>query len=416
MQQSVKCQIEYEPLPAQRKFHQSLAKFKAFVGGIGSGKTHAGAIEAILFCILNAGCTYMVVSASYKMLEDATKPMFFKLLPREFIRHRWDSRQELELINGTIVKFRSADDPDKLRGPNIAGFWIDEAGQCKPLIWKIMLGRIRQTPFNLAGIITTTPKGMNWIHTEFIKKCRNNPARQDSYFIIHAETKDNIHNPPEFYESLTESYSGRWAQQELEGKFVAFAGLVYPDFEERIHVKSSDAILSRKYVRLIAAIDYGFTNPTAILIFGIDNDDRYYVLHEFYQTKQTTPAVVDATLALQSLAGHLDQVYVDPSQAELIQQLTQAGLEAVGADNPIIDGLLTVTQALRTREDGFPRLFISEECVHLIEELGQYRYPEGKEERNREEKPIKANDHACDALRYGLHSDRHGSMIMGEFA
>ena len=52
------------------------------------------------------------------------------------------------------------------------------------------------------------------------------------------------------------------------------------------------------------------------------------------------------------------------------------------------------------------RIFINPKCVNLIWELETYSYPERKPDNNEPEKPIKENDHAVDALRYALYSNK----------
>jgi hypothetical protein len=43
--------IQYEPLPAQLRFHQSAAKIKGFCGPVGSGKSAALAQEAFKLAV-----------------------------------------------------------------------------------------------------------------------------------------------------------------------------------------------------------------------------------------------------------------------------------------------------------------------------------------------------------------------------
>ena len=47
--------IKYSPLPSQRRFHASKARFKGFSGPIGSGKSQALCQEAIRMSYLNPG-------------------------------------------------------------------------------------------------------------------------------------------------------------------------------------------------------------------------------------------------------------------------------------------------------------------------------------------------------------------------
>src|SRR5215472_19259841 len=62
-------EIEYNPLPSQRRFHESRARFKGFSGPIGSGKSQALCQEAIRMSYLNPGRTGIDWSAD---ISDAT--------------------------------------------------------------------------------------------------------------------------------------------------------------------------------------------------------------------------------------------------------------------------------------------------------------------------------------------------------
>ena len=77
--------IKYRQLPSQRRFHRSKAKFKAYVGGYGSGKTYAGCHEALRLSFINAGLTGMIIAPTYRMMEDATLPTFREILERNGI-------------------------------------------------------------------------------------------------------------------------------------------------------------------------------------------------------------------------------------------------------------------------------------------------------------------------------------------
>ena len=48
------------------------------------------------------------------------------------------------------------------------------------------------------------------------------------------------------------------------------------------------------------------------------------------------------------------------------------------------------------------KIKIHQSCKNLISELESYRYPDKKEDRNLDERPIKEEDHCVDALRYAL--------------
>ena len=60
-------EITYEPLPSQRLFHQSDARFKGFSGPIGSGKSQALCQEAIRLSYLNPGRMGLLGAPTYPL-------------------------------------------------------------------------------------------------------------------------------------------------------------------------------------------------------------------------------------------------------------------------------------------------------------------------------------------------------------
>src|SRR5580693_8204190 len=79
--------IEYSPLPSQRRFHDSPARFKGFSGPIGSGKSQALCHEAIKLSYLNPGRTGLIGAPTYPMLRDATMAALLEVLDRNKIPH-----------------------------------------------------------------------------------------------------------------------------------------------------------------------------------------------------------------------------------------------------------------------------------------------------------------------------------------
>src|SRR5580765_3570573 len=119
-QRKPKRQLDHTRLSGpQRAFLTSPAKFRLFVGGVGSGKSRAGCLE----CLRQpAGSTGMVLAPTYPMLRDATLRTFLELCQRGGVLRSFNrSEMVVHLIDGKTVLFRSADDADRLRGPNLGG-------------------------------------------------------------------------------------------------------------------------------------------------------------------------------------------------------------------------------------------------------------------------------------------------------
>ena len=72
-------EIEYSPLPSQREFHCSRARFKGFSGPIGSGKSQALCQEAIRLSYLNPGRQGLIGAPTYSLPLSAGMRRSFEL-------------------------------------------------------------------------------------------------------------------------------------------------------------------------------------------------------------------------------------------------------------------------------------------------------------------------------------------------
>ena len=356
----------------------------------------AGAWDSLLQATQwNVGKVGMIVAPDYPMLATSTKRTFMEILPPEVVKSHNKTENHIVLTNGSEIYFRSANEPDRLRGPNLAWVWLDEGQETLGGIggiWDVLIGRLRAstTP---SALLTGTPAGMNWVY-ELFGKDYPLPAGK---LLVRAKTRDNFHLPKEYVEHLEQTYVGDFARQELEGEFVAFAGLVYRDFRHETHIAEAP---QREWKRVVAGVDFGFTHPTAIIVIAEDHDGRAFVLDEFYQKRQTEQDILTAAVDLQR-RYNVTEFYCDYEDPRLIQSL-QGHVEAFDAVKDVIPGIQAVTARLQLQDDGRPRLQVDPRCVNLIRELQTYRYANRKEGQVAKDAPIKADDDAVDALRYGV--------------
>jgi hypothetical protein len=194
---------------AQRQFIEAPETFRLFLGGIGSGKTRAGCLE-----VLNqpAGSQGMVVAPTFPMLRDSTLDTFMRLAVPSLVRDFNRAEMTMTLVNGVRVLWRSADNPDSLRGANLGWVFMDEASLMTEEVFDILLGRLREQPGRLW--ITTTPKGFNWLYRVFESE------RRPGYKLVRCSTRGNKFLPDGYIEALEAKYSGAWSKQELEGEWV----------------------------------------------------------------------------------------------------------------------------------------------------------------------------------------------------
>ncbi|MES2342297.1 MAG: phage terminase large subunit [Pseudomonadota bacterium] len=208
----------------QSEFRHCPALYRGFVGGRGSGKTWAGAYDLIRRA--KRGRTYLVGSPTYTILSDTTLPTF-EALARELGFGVWAGmkatpRPNVRLSTGATVRFRSAEDPDSMRGPNLSGVWLDEASLMERGAYDVCIASLREGGEQGWLSATFTPQGLgHWTYDLFGR------AKPDTA-IFHARTRDNPFAPPGFHDTLALQYGGLRAAQELDGRFVNIEGSEWP--------------------------------------------------------------------------------------------------------------------------------------------------------------------------------------------
>lgn len=389
--------IEYDLLPGQDLCDSLKAKHKAFIGGIGSGKTFFGALWATMQAQMPGDG--MILAPTYRMLEDVTQVEFFNFLERHNATYVHDrGRSKVTTGQGTIF-LRSAENPDRLRGPNLTWAWGDEAALWREDAFKVLLGRLRMN--NARSLLTTTPAGFNWLWEYF----EDHPTSRFAY--VQGSSRENPYLDAEFVGDLQDAYSSEYALQEIEGQFVAFEGLIYSEFRRGLHIQEFNVPEHWKRYR---AVDYGYTNPLVCLWGAQDEDGRLYVYNERYERKQLISTHASAILGYESAKYGWT---VADHDAQDNAEMANCGISTINAQKDVSTGIQRVKARLSTREDGRPRLIIHPRCVNLIKEIGVYRWsPIAKTGGNEKETPVKESDHAMDALRYMVMELDHGGFIL----
>jgi len=146
-------------------------------------------------------------------------------------------------------------------------------------------------------------------------------------------------------------------------------------------------------------VDWGFANPGVICVIGVDSDGRAQVVSEQYQRQRRVEEWVNVAKQARQAWG-IRSFYCDPSEPDYIRQFRDAGLPAEQADNSVNAGIQAVKNRLVLQADGAPRLTVTADAVWTIAEFESYQWAENRY--GMRDQPVKANDHALDALRYGV--------------
>jgi PBSX family phage terminase large subunit len=388
----------------QAKFMRCEDPVVAFFGGIGNGKTFAGILKGLLRILDKDQPPQlgMIARQTYPELRDSTQRSFFELAHMLGLIpgiHYDFKKQENRVIfkNGHEIIFRSLDDPAKLLSINLGWFYIDQMEEINEEVFLTLLGRLRAVK-NPQCWGTGNPLGHNWVWHRFI----HDPVPGNIMFS--AQTDENKKNLPEGYiESLLNNYNDIWVNRYVYGSWDAFEGQIYPDFEPSVHVVNN--FTPDPSWRRFIAIDHGRTNPTAVLWGAVDQDDSLWIYREHYEAGQDVEYHIRSIKSHQN-EGQFETYLIDPSTGagkkndpETIgNRYRQMGIPVVGANNDVQGGIDKVTQYFKLN-----KIKITQSCESLRRELVNYQWEQPSASRmdlNAPEKPLKKDDHSCDALRY----------------
>lgn len=371
--------VEIALYPTQDDFVHDPKRYTAFIGGRNSGKTFAGSCKALQLATQGGlGC---IAAPSFPQLEKGAKPQFIDRLDSVGIRYT-KTRDGIVLPDHHAeILFVTLESESRVRGPNYRWGWVDEVEYVTDrTIWKALKGAIREGP-NPQLFVTSTPKGRRLVWDEWVV------GKTQGHALYKATTHDNPFIDADDYVSGL-GYEGTFYDQEITAEFVTFEGLVYPGFDRDRAIQARDT----EGWRTIMGVDIGTRNPTAILTIRAGADTERHIERELYRRGMSSDEITDAITA-EADAVKPARIYLDPSAASYILALTRKGYPATKANNDVRFGIGVVTTAIA---DG---MTVAPSCVNLVAELESYRYPDGKVETDN---PVKDNDHAADALRYGL--------------
>jgi len=403
--------VPYEALEKQREFHKSAAKYRLYSGAFRAGKTLAGCIEAVKQSTKYSHNRGVIMRATYPELRDTTRKTLLNdiyimhadghittLQNSKLIKKYNKTENTLTFINDSEILFINADKADRLKSLSLGWFYLDEATEIDYEIFKMLKGRLslRYAGFR-GGWLTTNPDTTyHWIYRLFFEGEGVEHTRKSNYATIITNTLENIYLPDDYIEDV-KTYDKQYYDRFILGHWNVFEGVIYDMFNKQHLIDYVDLSMIRQW---FFVIDFGYTNPAAILLIGIDNNDNVYVVDEFYKTKTGLIDWIDTieswkeTYNIKTLRG-----YADPSGKGFIQQLINEGYTVQPAYNDVLAGIDKVKSFFRTN-----KLFINKaNVIHLINELKTYRWAK-LGGRIIKEQPVKKNDHAVDALRYFIYT------------
>lgn len=383
--------------PAQSIIAKDAHRFRVVNCGRRFGKTSLSVQEMFAFAIAKDDAKIAYVAPNYQQARDIAWTALRKTCEAVIVN---TNEQRLEVIvknvrNSTSqITLRGWESIDTLRGQFFDFLVLDEVSSYRNfwLSWQEVL---RPTLTDRKGqcLFISTPKGYNHFYDLY-----NFKEKDKDYKSFHFTSYDNPYIPKEEIDKARlEITEDRFAQEYL-ADFRKTEGLVYKEFNRHKHVYDEDDEIFEdlgRWVKVMVGVDFGFTNPAAVLTAKKDDDAKYCITDEWYKRGKTDAQIADYVASIKH-----NECYPDPENAGGIKELEDRGVnvrEVNKGKGSVVNGINVVRELFKSN-----RLFIHKSCINTIHELETYSYPEKKPDRNEDELPIKEGDHAMDAMRYCL--------------
>ena len=398
-------------MPAQAVLYQNAVKGNSkyvdgpmnvdLITGIAFGKTLVGAYAYRDICLSRPDDESCIYGPSYPTLTRSTLFTLGQIIDRNKDIVSWNKTENIiHWANGHTTHIFPMDQERKIdsaRGPTYSAAWGDERSLCPKLAFDVISGRLRAADYPLTHYGTGTPRGFDWIYYLHKVDHRNDP----DYFLISSE-KFNVstfHNPttPKKYKVMVWKQYGntRFARQELWGEFTASSGLVW-DFTIMEHVRALPKNI--RFDLKFGVIDWGFSDPTAIEISGMQKTARdwdLWTFDEYYESRKTPDQIAAEVARLHEL--HQVNVWLaDSARPDLIAHVqAKTGIPIYPTTKETIPtGVAHVAALLSTG-----RWHFTSRCSSAIDEHMKYHYPM-KNGKPHGEVPVDKDNHSCDVSRY----------------
>ncbi|MBN6784607.1 PBSX family phage terminase large subunit [Staphylococcus capitis] len=302
---------------------------------------------------------------------------------------------------GQKILFRGLDDPLKITSITVdkgilSWCWIEEAYQVETYdkfatLVESIRGSVDSPDFFKQITVTFNPwSERHWLKPTFFDedtKLNNTFSYTTTYRVNEWLDEVDIARYEDLYRT-----NPRRARIVCDGEWGVAEGLVFENFE----VKEFDWVKKLKEKQVVAhGSDFGFTqDPTTLISTIVDlKNKELWIYDEHYQRGMLTDEIYQMYLD-KGLKNA--KIIADSAEKRLITEIKRKGISNL---KPSIKGQGSIMQGVQFIQ-GF-KIYVHPTCEHTIEELNTYTFDQDKDG-NWLNKPIDANNHLMDALRYSL--------------
>lgn len=416
----------YQPTDKQRLFHMSKAPERWAFTGNRFGKTCMATVEAVWHATGEYPEWYPKESRSpipsrgrivcidfVNGIEKVILPELQKWMPKSYlIKGSWDGsyeklKRKLTLNKGSFIELMSFDqEVGSFAGSSLHWVWFDEHG--KREIYKECKMRLLDTGGRFWGTLTPV-QGISWEYDEIYEK----RDERNDLEVFRASTMDNPLISKKDIEEMTQNLNEDERRTRLYGDFVSLTGLVYKDWDRKVHVIEPFEI--PKHWTRYSAIDPHTRTPTAVLYWVVSPQEEHFIYDELYLPDMQVKGMAEYMFAKEAGAKIIMR-FIDPAaQAtntaaggfNFITEFAKNNIFVSLANNQLTEGIQALREFFKPEfihvvGKTMPKLRVFNTCKNFIKEIEHYRWPDYNPDGQKDikEKPIKKDIHLPDCARY----------------
>jgi phage terminase large subunit-like protein len=267
-----------EPYPEQWPFLERNKRFYGFISGTGAGKTFAGVYRLWLNATLwNPQSMGAIIVPDRGMFVDNIKPLLeeFNLLEKWEYNSVYTDEPGLRTETDQRILILSADNQrqiERIKGKNLAYWWMDEEAEIPPRAREIAEQRLRVGTYP-NGFITTTPDGFNHTYDFFVDDIdsKTYPSKErypdceygqiyestSRLAIVGVPPEANPKMRPEDIAAMRRSLPEQIVAQELQGEFIEIGAGLYS--RNTFTFVDSDTLSADKTYTYLVGVDPAVT-------------------------------------------------------------------------------------------------------------------------------------------------------------
>ncbi|EJM2444133.1 PBSX family phage terminase large subunit [Staphylococcus pseudintermedius] len=272
-----------------------------------------------------------------------------------------------------------------IRGMTAFGAYINEASLAHPSVFDEIKSRCSGEGARILSD-TNPDNPEHWLLKDYIQ---NDDASIISY---HFELDDNTFLSERYRKNIKATTpSGMMYDRNILGLWVSGDGLVYQDFDKKIHTMTQDELKQIPMKQYFAGVDWGYEHHGVIVVFGMGYDDRFYLIEEHAKQHVFIEDWVRIAHDIKARYGDIP-FYCDSARSEHVAKFDEEGINAIFADKRIMRGVELVAHYYKNNRIRI----VYDACPRFASEIYNYAWDTKKD------LPIKEYDDVMDAMRYAL--------------